>query len=178
MILVFLASVLLPTPSPASVNSALVATSELLIEGAQTDVAYLNKNVSNCTRFASSIQKQLVGPIGQDLAGFATRLNRYSNVAPRSCTSRADLDYVIGTIAQRLAAATTPQSQLMGMTGDEAMTKALSAGDGWPDCRADDPRDPKSTRELKTYFALKLKLVALRAAAASLKADTECVKRE
>jgi hypothetical protein len=165
--------------SPAS-TAALVTTAKRLVVSANADVGFLRTHVANCTRFAATIQERMVEPIAKDLGAFQLRLARYRNTPPQSCGSRADLDFMLATINDKLAKAGSAQSGLMGMSGDEAMTKALSADDSgsYPNCRPDDPRDFKSTPELKAYFALKLKLVALKASLATLKNRTDCEKRE
>lgn len=181
MILVLtLATALLSPASHASAKTtALALTSERLVQGAGEDVTFLSQHVADCTRFASTIQQQLVAPIARDLQSFQQRLARYTDEGARACTSRADLDYISAEISAKLALANTPQSQLMGMTGDQAMTKALSGGDdGYPNCQAEDARDVRTTRQLKAYFGLKLKLIALRAAVNTLKNDTDCEKQE
>jgi hypothetical protein len=172
-----LALVLAPS-SHAAANAALLGTAQHIVQSAQSDVVYLAQNVDRCTSYGSAIKSHLIQPIGADLANFAKRLARYSDEAPASCTSRADLDYISGVISAKLALATQPQMEMMNMSGDEAMTRALLADDNHPDCRADDPSDPRTTPELKTYFGLKLKLIALKASVAALKSQTECAKRE
>ncbi len=154
----------LASPSPAAAQQ--------LVQTAQADVAFLAKNVANCTFFADLVKSRMVDPVAQDLTNFQARLARYSADDPRSCTSRTDLTFIAGTISEKLRLAGTGQVALRGMSGDEAMTKALSADANHPACRADDPRDPRTTRELKAYFALKAKLVALKAAVLALREQT------
>ena len=165
---------LLSSPSFAAQNPPQLDTSNGLVASAQKDIDFLDKNAVNCTRFDSLLRKEMISPLAADLQNYRLRLARYTNAEPQSCASRTDLDSIIATISDKLEKATTPQEALFGMTGDEAMTKALSADSNYPNCRPLEPADPKSTPELRAYFAFKLKMATLRASVTALKDQTPC----
>lgn len=171
-----------PSAQASAQNDSLVSTATQLVKGAQADVSFLDRNVAGCTVFADTIREWMITPMAKELQSFQLRLARYHDTAPQSCTSRADLDFMHAVIAKRIAMATQQQDQLMGMTGDDAMTKALSGDDPanntHPQCTPENPRDVRTTRQLKTYFALKLKMVSLKGLVASLRENTDCVKQE
>jgi hypothetical protein len=183
-----LLSTLATTTAHAESVASLAASSSRLIAAAQKDVRFLNSNVDNCTSYGTTIKQRMIAPVMQDLIGYQEALeSNFGNLAPaggRACNkprveelSRAEatVNKIIVSIGSKLAATKAPQSELMGMTGDEAVTKALSADSSHPNCRPDREDDPSSTRELKTYFALKQKMAVIKAAMTALKAETHAL---
>ncbi|MGZ3652935.1 MAG: hypothetical protein ACXVB9_20485 [Bdellovibrionota bacterium] len=169
---------LLPLCAQASPsNSEIAAANAQIVASAQAGVLFLQAHVDDCTSYGSAIKEKLLSPLGKDLENFKGRLARYSENSPQSCTSRADLDYMIGTINGLLAKAKTGQTELMGMSGDQAMSKALCADTSHLNCKAANPANPLSTPQLTAYFAVEQKLAALKTSLTAMKETTDCEKR-
>lgn len=183
----------LATIAPAAHAESLVRLSmnaSRQIVSAQSDVAFLRANAANCTSYASTISGRLLAPVSSDLE--ATRvalvggLAKYTEKTKNGCNrpSARDLQAIsemAAAAAQRidakLALASQPQSALMGMTGDVAMTRALSTDGSYPKCVAANPADPQSTPELKSYFSLKQKLARLRGSIEAIRGEADQLAR-
>jgi hypothetical protein len=192
-----LLSLLLLSLSPApfamsAPNSAVdsVAESAHLISKSIKDLVFLNANVDNCTSYGSVIRDKMLSPINSDLQLFQDQLHAHygkltesddnSCKRPSAEELRRNLgmvNQIIGRIDQKLATARSAHAELMGMTGDEAVSRALSSDAYHQNCRPQNPNDPRSTRELQTYFALKQKLVAIRANMQALHVATETLAK-
>ncbi len=167
---------------------ATVAESVRLITTTKKDLNFLNSNIDNCTSYGSQIRQRILNPLANDLQQFlvllrdaygqfsaspeaestcqrpsANELNRGSEVARQ----------IIATISAKLATAESAQSELLGLTGDQAMSRALSSDSSHLNCRPSNPSNPQSTRELQTYFALKQKLISIRARMSALNTETK-----
>lgn len=143
-----------------------------LLTAAAADIAYLDQKADKCTRFGARLRDQFLSPLADELKIHAERLAAFGVFQPAapSCEapSRQEFDdaksaalAVAETIAFRLHQAETPQGQFFGYTGDQVMDMALEAAPGFPECVPEEKSNPRSTRELKTYYAMKAKFLQL-----------------
>ena len=149
------------------------ATAAGLISAAAADIAYLDQNADKCTRYGARLRDQFLTPLAEELKGHAERLVALSVFQPAtpSCEAPTPAEFqsareaalsVAEAIALRLQQAETPQGQFFGYSGDQVMDLALEAGPGFPECIPEEKGNPRSTRELKTYYAMKAKFRELK----------------
>lgn len=139
-----------------------------LIAAAAADIAYLDQNADRCTRYGARLREQFLAPLAQELKGHTERLGALNVFRPydQACeaptptelqSAREAAVSVAEAIALRLQQAETPQGQFFGYSGDQVMDLALEAAPGFPECIPEEKGNPRSTRELKTYYAMKAK---------------------
>jgi hypothetical protein len=184
MLLLNLLSLLAASAEASPIDQGQAAANALL-RGALADISFLEQNADKCTRYGDRVRDQFLAPMRAELLDHQTKLEVFSAFAPLApgCTAPAQSDFanakesaslVAAAIALRIQQAETPQGQFFGYSGDQVMNLALEAGPGFPECVPEEAGNPRSTRELKTYYAMKAKLVELGALSDSL--ALECGK--
>lgn len=144
------------------------ATAAGLISAAAADILYLDQNADKCTRYGARLRDQFLTPLAEELKGHAERLSALNVFRPynQACEAPTPAEFqsareaavsVAEAIALRLQQAETPQGQFFGYSGDQVMDLALEAAPGFPECIPEEKGNPRSTRELKTYYAMKAK---------------------
>lgn len=178
-------------PGALGADSVVTLNAKAVVEmaAAQSGIDFLFANVDKCTRHGDLVKDNLLTPLHADLQDFQAKLSgTYGNfvASKKACIppSRDELaaataaaTAVQAEIQVKLDQSKAPQDELMGMTGDEAMNMALSADPSYPDCPAEDPKDPASTAELKAYYTLKDHFAALQAVMGSLLTVTDLLSR-
>lgn len=166
--------------------------SSRLLTAMDRDLDYLSDNVKNCTKYHEQIDEMMLTPIEQDVKEAQERIRavfgKMREAQSRDCVrpSNEDLQKAIQAaesiqkaVSEKLAIANKPTFQLMGMTPDKALTKAMTAAtDGsWPKCKPEQRNNPASTPQLKAYNSLKQKMILIRALMKTLKEETENLLR-
>jgi len=162
-----------------------------LINGASADIQYLFKNAGKCTVNTDRLNDNMLNPRQADLKKFKSQMNAdFAGYVPSdsSCPppSKAELAAGLKTVQEisseiedLLELTTTSQLQLLGMSVDEVMDMALSASDDpkYKNCKAQNASDSKSTPELKSYYAMKEKFVALKKVADAMAVESDLLMR-
>lgn len=156
-----------------------------LISAAKADVQSLKANSKNCTKNHERLQTYFLSPSLDDLESFSKILSQNfgayiaSNgtcARPSQAALQAGIDgakKIVTAIDEKLAQATQPQARLFFKSGDQTMDEALSAAPEYPNCKAENVKDPLSTKELKTYYAMKEKFRSLGVIAGKLGEESE-----
>ena len=144
-----------------------------LIGAAAADIAYLDQNADKCTRYGARLRDQFLAPLAAELKAHSEKLAAFAIFQParQACEapSSAELQsakeaavLIAEAIAFRLQQAESPQGQFFGYSGDQVMDMALEAAPGFPECVPQEAGNPRSTRELRTYYAMKAKFRELK----------------
>lgn len=158
-----------------------------LLTAMDRDLEFLAANMKDCTKYSNQIQKMMISPLDQDVqnaqASIRAAFGKLHEEKSRDCVRPTDqdltkaaatADQILATVDEKLTLASQPSGKLWGNTPDSALTKAMTAAsDGsWPACKPDNIKDPASTPQLKTYKALKQKMILVRAMMKTLKEET------
>lgn len=173
MISILLALAFSSVPATASPLVEGRAAAAAAIEGALSDIAFLDKNADNCTRYGARLRAQFLVPIAKELKEHQENLAVLGVFAPPTlgCAAPSPADFAsassaaaaVGELVQlRLTMAETPQGQFFGYSGDQVMDLALEAAPGFPNCVPQEKGNPRSTPELRAYYAMKAKFMALK----------------